>query len=162
MLSRLGEERLEKTRSTSFACDLGKWRDIMRAYEQAGHAYHATMPTDALLSFRDTVNETEKYGFGAVRDEQQQLGDRVRALLASRGFASVAAEGFAAPGVVVSYTDDPAIKSGAKFAAAGVQIAAGVPLQCDEPADFSTSARVSSFSDRLMPLRAFISPWVQK
>lgn len=138
MLSTLADERLAKTKSSSFACDLGKWREIMRAYEQGGHAYHATMPTDALRAFRDTVNETDAYGFAAVRDEQQELGDRVRALLASRGFPSVAADGFGAPGVVVSYTDDPGIKSGAKFAAAGLQIAAGVPLQCDEPDDFST------------------------
>ena len=137
-MNTLGEERLGKTKSSSFACDLGKWRDIMRAYEQGGHAYHTTMPTDALRSFRDTVNETEAYGFRAVRDEQQELGDRVRALLESKGFVSVAADGFGAPGVVVFYTDDPDIKSGAKFAAAGLQIAAGVPLQCDEPDDFST------------------------
>ena len=110
----------------------------MRAYEDGGHAYHATMPTDALRAFRDTVKETEAYGLSLVRDEQQELGDRVRALLASRGIPSVAAEGFGAPGVVVSYTDDPEIKSGAKFAAAGLQIAAGVPLQCDEPEAFST------------------------
>ncbi len=138
MLSTLADERMEKTKSSSFACDLGKWRQIMLAYERGGHAYHTTMPTDALRVFRDTVKETEAYGFAAVRDEQQELGDRVRALLASRGFASVAAEGFGAPGVVVSYTDDADIKSGAKFAAAGLQIAAGVPLQCDEPDDFST------------------------
>ena len=138
MMSSLAEERVGKTRSSSFACDLRKWRDIMRAYEQGGHAYHATMPTDALRLFRDTVKETEAYGLDAVRDEQQELGDRVRTLLASRGFVSVAADGFGAPGVVVSYSDDPAIKSGAKFAAAGLQIAAGVPLQCDEPDDFST------------------------
>ena len=138
MLSSLAEERLDKIQSSSFVCDLAKWRDIMVAYEKGGHAYHATMPTDALRTFRDTMKETEAYGFEAVRDEQQELGDSVRALLAERGFTSVAAEGFCAPGVVVSYTDDPAIKSGAKFAAAGLQIAAGVPLQCDEPDDFST------------------------
>jgi len=138
MLSKLAEERLGKTKSSSFACDLAKWRDIMRAYEGGGHAYHATMPTDSLRAFRDTVKETRDYGLAAVRDEQQELGDRVRALLAERGFESVAAEGFGAPGVVVAYTDDPDIKSGAKFAAAGLQIAAGVPLQCDEPDDFST------------------------
>ena len=138
LFSSLGEERLEKTQSSSFACNLRTWRDIMRAYERGGHAYHTTMPTDALRAFRDTVKETEDYGFGAVCDEQQELGDRVRSLLANRGFPSVAAEGFGAPGVVVSYTDDPDIKSGAKFAAAGLQVAAGVPLQCDEPEDFST------------------------
>ena len=138
MLSSPAEERLDKTQSSRFVCDLAKWRDIMVAYEKGGHAYHATMPTDALRTFRDTMKETQAYGLEAVRDEQQELGDSVRALLAERGFTSVAAEGFCAPGVVVSYTDDPAIKSGAKFAAAGLQIAAGVPLQCDEPDDFST------------------------
>ena len=35
-------------------------------------------------------------------------------------------------------TADPEIQNGKKFAASGVQIAAGVPLQCDEPADFMT------------------------
>ena len=138
MMSELAENRLGKTRSSSFACDLAKWREIMVAYENGGHAYHATMPTDALRAFRDTVKETEAYGLEAVREEQQELGDRVRALLTERGFTSVAADGFDAPGVVVVYTDDPDLRSGAKFAAAGLQIAAGVPLQCDEPDDFST------------------------
>ena len=138
MMSELAENRLGKTRSSSFACDLAKWREIMVAYENGGHAYHATMPTDALRAFRDTVKETEAYGLEAVREEQQELGNRVRALLTERGFTSVAADGFDAPGVVVVYTDDPDLRSGAKFAAAGLQIAAGVPLQCDEPDDFST------------------------
>jgi aspartate aminotransferase-like enzyme len=124
--------------SSSFACDLGKWLEIMRAYENGGHAYHATMPTDSLTSFRDVMKETESYGFEKVREEQQDLGDRVRALLAERGFRSVAAAGFEAPGVVVCYTDDPDIKNGSKFAKQGLQIAAGVPLQCDEPDDFQT------------------------
>jgi aspartate aminotransferase-like enzyme len=138
MLSELGHERLATSTSTSFACDLRKWREIMHAYEQGGHAYHATMPTDALRAFRDVMLETEAYGFDKVMAEQQALGDRVRATLAARGIVSVAADGFGAPGVVVSYTDDPAIKSGAKFAAAGMQIAGGVPLQVDEGDDFST------------------------
>lgn len=138
MLSQAAEARLAETTSSSFACDLRKWRDIMAAYEGGGHAYHATMPTDALRSFRDVMFETEAYGFDAVRAEQQELGDRVRAALQDRGVVSVAADGFGAPGVVVAYTDDPGIKSGAKFAAAGMQIAGGVPLQCDEGDDFST------------------------
>jgi len=138
MLSERGAARLAKTTSSSFACDLRKWRDIMQAYENGGHAYHATMPTDALQSFRDVMLETEAYGFDRVRVEQQELGDRVRAALAERGVVSVAADGFEAPGVVVCYTGDPDVKSGAKFAAAGVQIAGGVPLQCDEGDDFST------------------------
>ncbi len=138
MLSEAGRAAVESSTSTSFACDLKKWHEIMQAYESGGHAYHATMPTDALASFAATMKETEAYGFDKVKSEQQELGDRVRALLAQKGFKSVAAVGFEAPGVVVSYTDDPDIKSGKKFAAAGLQVAAGVPLQCDEPADFQT------------------------
>ena len=138
MLSSRAHARLAETTSSSFACDLRKWREIMHAYEKGGHAYHATMPTDALRSFRDVMLETEAYGFDRVMAEQHELGGRVRATLAARGVVSVAAEGFGAPGVVVSYTDDPAIKSGAKFAAAGMQIAGGVPLRCDEGDDFST------------------------
>ncbi len=138
MLSAAAEERLEKTQGSSFACDLRKWLDIMQTYENGGHAYHATMPTDALLAFRDAVAETERDGLEKVRRAQQELGDRVRELLAQKGFPSVAAEGFAAPGVVVSYTDDPDVRSGAKLAAAGLQVAAGVPLRCGEPDDFST------------------------
>ncbi len=138
MLGPRGVERLSQTTGTSFACDLKKWREIMAAYEEGGHAYHATMPTDALRAFRDVMKETEAYGFDRVRDEQVELGAKVRALLAEHGYPSVAAEGFGAPGVVVSYTDDPDIKSGQKFAAHGLQIAGGVPLQCDEGDDFST------------------------
>lgn len=138
MLGELARTRIETTTSTSFACDLRKWLQIMEAYEQGGHAYHATMPTDGLTRLRDVMKETEAYGFAKVRAEQEELGAKVRALLAARGFASVAAPGFEAPGVVVSYTTDEGIRSGAKFAAAGLQTAAGVPLQCDEPAGFST------------------------
>ena len=138
MLSELARQRIDDTASSSFACDLKKWLQIMEAYLNGGHAYHATMPTDALAAFRDTMKETEAYGFEKVRAEQQELGDRVRALLDSKGFKSVAAAGFEAPGVVVSYTDDAEIQNGKKFAAQGMQIAAGVPLQCDEPEDFKT------------------------
>jgi aspartate aminotransferase-like enzyme len=138
MLSALGRERIESTTSSSFACDLRKWLQIMEAYENGGHAYHATMPTDSLTRFRNVMNETEAYGFERVRAEQQELGDKVRALLASKGIKSVAAAGFEAPGVVVSYTVDAGMQSGAKFLQEGLQIAAGVPLQCDEPEGFST------------------------
>lgn len=138
MLSAAARERVENSQSTSFACDLKKWLQIMQAYEQGGHAYHATMPCDALARFRDVIKETAGYGFAKVRAEQQQLGEQVRALLTRKGFKSVAAEGFQAPGVVVCYTEDGEIKTGKKFAAQGLQIAAGVPLQCDEPADFQT------------------------
>ncbi len=138
MLSEAAEKRLHETTSTSFACDLRKWRDIMIAYENGGHAYHATMPTDALTGFRDTMMETVERGLETVKAEQWQLGKAVRALMAEHGFASVAAPGFEAPGVVVSYTGDDGIKSGAAFIAQGLQTAGGVPLMCDEPADFKT------------------------
>jgi aspartate aminotransferase-like enzyme len=138
MLSARAQAALETTTSTSFACDLRKWQSIMAAYTKGGHAYHATLPTDALAHLRDAMKETEAFGFAKARAAQQELGAKVRAMLARRGIASVAAPGFEAPGVVVSYTDDPDIHSGRKFAAQGLQTAAGVPLQCDEPADFRT------------------------
>ncbi len=137
----LGERaraRIDATTSTSFACDLKKWLQIMETYENGGHAYHATLPTDALAAMRDVMLETERYGFDKVRLEQQQLGHQVRELLSSKGFPSVAAAGFEAPGVVVSFTSDPEIQSGKKFMGLGLQIAAGVPLQCDEGTDFRT------------------------
>lgn len=138
MLGPLARVRIEATTSSSFACDLKKWLQIMETYEQGGHAYHATMPTDALAVLRDVMKETEAYGVDKVRAEQQELGTRVRALLADRGFRSVAAAGFEAPGVVVSYTDDEGIRTGKKFLEVGLQTAAGVPLQCDESEDFKT------------------------
>jgi aspartate aminotransferase-like enzyme len=138
MLGERARERIESTTSSSFACDLRKWLQIMEAYENGGHAYHATMPTDALARVRDVMIETEHDGLDNVRARQLELGRRVRALLEARGFPSVAAPGFQAPGVVVSYTEDPEIQSGRRFLALGLQIAAGVPLQCDEPADFRT------------------------
>ncbi|MBS1138591.1 MAG: Aminotransferase, class [Proteobacteria bacterium] len=137
----LGERaraHIDSTTSTSFACDLKKWLQIMEAFENGGHAYHATMPTDALATLRDVMVETEAYGFDKVCAEQREVGRRIRELMVGKGFPSVAAEGFQAPGVVVSYTTDPDIQSGKKFLAQGVQTAAGVPLQCDEPADFRT------------------------
>ncbi|GGH30063.1 aspartate aminotransferase [Cribrihabitans marinus] len=138
MLSGRAEARLQQTESDSFSIDLKKWRDIMKAYEGGGHAYHATMPTDALRAFRDTMGETRAYGTERLREAQWALGNGVRAMLKDKGVVSVAAEGFGAPGVVVSYTEDPEIQSGRAFAAQGMQIAAGVPLQCDEPEDFRT------------------------
>ncbi|MGZ2257032.1 aminotransferase class V-fold PLP-dependent enzyme [Roseobacter sp. A03A-229] len=138
MMSDRAVARLAETQSDSFAIDLGKWHSIMKAYEDGGHAYHATMPTDALRAFRDTMLETREYGFERLKEAQWKLGDTVRAMLAAKGVVSVAAEGYGAPGVVVSYTGDPDIQNGKKFAAEGMQIAAGVPLQCDEPADFRT------------------------
>ncbi|MEO9517648.1 MAG: aminotransferase class V-fold PLP-dependent enzyme [Paracoccaceae bacterium] len=138
MLSESALARLEETSSDSFAIDLKKWHQIMQAYENGGHAYHATMPTDALQAFRDTMLETRDYGFERLKDAQWALGDAVRGLLTEKGIVSVAADGFGAPGVVVSYTQDPDIQNGKRFAAEGMQIAAGVPLQCDEPDDFRT------------------------
>ena len=138
MLSSAALERIESTTSTSFACDLHKWLQIMEAYEGGAHAYHATMPTDALTVFRNAMQETENYGFDKICAQQRKLGEKVRALLSSKGIKSVAAEGFQAPGVVVSYTEDPDIQTGKKFMDAGLQIAAGVPLLCDEPENFQT------------------------
>ncbi|MBU4531189.1 MAG: aminotransferase class V-fold PLP-dependent enzyme [Hoeflea sp.] len=138
MLGARALERLLETKSSSFALDLRKWHDIMQAYVGGGHAYHATMPTDALKVFRDRMIETRDFGFELARDRQWELGNKVRALVARHGFKSVAAPGFEAPGVVVSYTRDPEFQNGKKFVAEGMQIAAGVPLMCDEPADFRT------------------------
>jgi aspartate aminotransferase-like enzyme len=138
VLSELAHERIQTTTSTSYAMDLKKWLQMMEAFEGGGHAYHTTMPTDALSRLRDTMLETEIYGFGKVKAEQQELGDKVRELLKTKGFKSVAAAGFEAPGVVVSYTTDSEIQNSKKFLALGLQTAAGVPLQCDEGADFKT------------------------
>ena len=138
MMSDRAVARMGETTSDSFAIDLAKWHSIMKAYEDGGHAYHATMPTDALRQFRDTMLETKSYGFDRLKEAQWRLGDSVRKMLAERGVTSVAAEGFGAPGVVVSYTADPSVQNGKAFAAEGMQIAAGVPLMCDEPEDFQT------------------------
>jgi aspartate aminotransferase-like enzyme len=144
MLGERAAARIETTTSSSFACDLKKWLQMMAAYEGGGHAYHATMPTEALRQVRAAMQETEAFGLERARTQQLELGRRARALFAERGFPSVAATGFEAPGVVVSYTTDPEIQSGKKFLALGLQTAAGVPLQCDEPADYR-SFRVGLF-----------------
>ncbi len=138
MLSERARKAIEATQSSSFACDLKKWLNIMEAYEAGTHMYHTTMPTDALAQLREVMKETQAYGFDKVKQEQLVLGNQVRALLVSRGFKSVAATGFQAPGVVVSYTQDADIHNSKKFLALGLQTAAGVPLQCDEPKDFMT------------------------
>ncbi|HWH72935.1 MAG TPA: aminotransferase class V-fold PLP-dependent enzyme [Methylibium sp.] len=138
MLSERARAAIDATTSSSFACDLKKWLQIMEAYEGGAHAYHATMPTDTLARVRDVMLETRAYGFDKVCAEQRELGAAVRAMMERKGFRSVAAPGFQAPGVVVSYTEDPGFQNGKKFAAEGLQIAAGVPLQCDEGADFQT------------------------
>lgn len=150
MMSAAARARLDETTSTSFAADLKKWTQIMETYESGAHAYHATMPTDGLRKLRDVMAEAEKYGFDKLKAAQQELGDRARAILSGRGIKSLAAEGFGAPGVVVSYTEETDIHNGSRFAQAGFQIAAGVPLQVDEPAGFKTF-RIGLFGiDKLM------------
>ncbi|PIG07335.1 aminotransferase class V-fold PLP-dependent enzyme [Comamonas sp. 26] len=144
MLSVRAREAIEHTQSSSFSCDLKKWMLIAEGYEKGQHAYHTTMPTDALLRLRDVMLETREYGFAKVREEQIELGRKVRALLESRGFPSVAMEGYKAPGVVVSYTTDPEIQSSRAFLKVGLQTASGVPLQCDEGPDFK-SFRIGLF-----------------
>lgn len=152
MLSDLARDRINSTTSSSFSCDLRKWLQIMETYESGSHAYHATMPTDSLARFRDVIHETGEFGFAQACLKQQELGDRVRALLQTKSIKSVAAPGFTAPGVIVSYTTDAEIQTGKRFMMEGVQIAAGIPLKCDEPADFQTF-RIGLFGlDKLMDL----------
>ena len=157
MMNDTATARAREAKSTSFAVDLGKWLTIMDAYLAGGHAYHATMPTDALRAFRDTMLETSRYGFAKLCEAQWEQGRRVRAALQKRGLKSVAAEGFQAPGVVVSYTTDPAVQSGKAFADLGMQIAAGVPLQCDEGPDYR-SFRLGLFGlDKLYDVDASVA-----
>jgi len=159
MLGERGLERLHSTTSTSFSCDLQKWRRIMEAYEQGGHAYHATMPTDSLRTFAEVIRETREVGFEVVAERQWELGRRIRELLERDGFPSVSAEGYQAPGVVVSYTQDPEVASGKKFAEVGLQIAAGVPLQCNEPDGFRTF-RIGLFGlDKLRDVDGAVEPF---
>lgn len=157
MLSEAALEAARADKSTSFAIDLGKWNAIMEAYLNGGHAYHATMPTDALMQFRDAMQETKAAGYEALRAAQWEQGNAVRAMLAARGVQSVAAEGFTAPGVVVSFTDDPDVQNGKKFAAIGYQIAAGVPLMVDEGPDYK-SFRLGLFGlDKLKDVPASLA-----
>ncbi len=157
MLSEAATAAVKDSASSSFAIDLGKWLGIMEAYEGGGHAYHATMPTDAIRTFRDAMVETRNHGLDKLATAQWEQGDRVRASLAARGIASVAADGFGAPGVVVAYTDDPEVQAGRAFAAQGVQIAAGVPLQCGEGPDYK-SFRLGLFGlDKLYDVDASVA-----
>ena len=157
VMSPLAEVRLAETTSNSFALDLKKWRAIMETYEKGGHAYHATMPTDAIVGFRDAMVETKAMGFEAAKAAQWALGRAVRGLMAEKGVPSVAAEGFQAPGVVVSYTTDPEIQNGSKFRNLGVQIAAGVPLQVGEGPEFRTF-RLGLFGlDKLKDVEATVA-----
>ena len=137
-LSAKARQRIDATQSSSFSMDLKKWLQIMEAYEKGGHVYHTTMPTDSLKILRNVMKETQALGFAYLKTKQEELGSKVRVLLESKGFSSVAAKGFQSPGVVVSYTNDPDIQSGKKFIELGLQTAAGVPLQCDERSDFRT------------------------
>jgi aspartate aminotransferase-like enzyme len=137
-LSARARTKIDSTQSTSFSTDLKKWLQIMETYEKGGHVYHTTMPTDALKILRNVMQETQALGFDHLRNQQIELGKKVRAMLVGRGYPSVAAPGFQAAGVVVSYTEDPDIQTGKKFIALGLQTAAGVPLQCDERPDFRT------------------------
>ena len=156
MLSAKANESINKTQSTSFSCDLLKWLQIMQAYENGAHAYHATMPTDAIKRFRDTIIETEEFGFDNARKKQQELGDKVRALLESHNINSVSEKDYQAPGVVVCYTNDKAIHNGSKFSNIGIQIAAGVPLQCDEGDDYQ-AFRIGLFGlDKLKDVDAAV------
>ena len=156
MLSAKANEAINKTQSTSFSCDLLKWLQIMQAYENGAHAYHATMPTDAIKRFRDTIIETEEFGFDNARKKQQELGDKVRALLESHNINSVSEKDYQAPGVVVCYTNDKAIHNGSKFSNVGIQIAAGVPLQCDEGDDYQ-AFRIGLFGlDKLKDVDAAV------
>ncbi|WP_157268586.1 aminotransferase class V-fold PLP-dependent enzyme [Azohydromonas aeria] len=138
MLGERAVERIASTTSTSFAADLKKWLQIMQAYEGGGHLYHTTLPTEALLRTRDAMRETQQAGFEKLREAQWQLGRAVRAMFERKGFPSVAAQGFQAPGVVVSHTTDADLATGRKLLAQGLQIAGGVPLQCGESAAFRT------------------------
>ena len=157
MLSNRALERLKTTTSDSFVLDLKKWQGIMDAYLSGGHAYHATVPTDGLANFLETYNEMAVIGFDALKTRQIELGRQVRELMESYGFKSLAAEGFKAPTVVVSHTDREDFKNGSAFAAAGLQIAAGVPLECGESADFQTF-RIGLFGmDKLMNIDRTIS-----
>ncbi|WP_298497458.1 aminotransferase class V-fold PLP-dependent enzyme [uncultured Maritimibacter sp.] len=157
MMNAAAEAVCKASKSTSFAIDLAKWRSIMEAYENGGHAYHATMPTDALRAFRDALVETRDYGFARLKDAQWDQGRQVRAMLAERDFRSVAAPGFEAPGVVVVYTDDPAMQTGKPFLAESVQIAAGVPLMIGEGEGYR-SFRLGLFGlDKLYDVEASVA-----
>lgn len=157
MLSERAFAALNQKQSSSFAVDLGKWNDIMQAYLDGKHAYHATMPTDALVTFRDVMNEIAEHGFDLVKERQAQLGAGVRSVLEAAGYSSVAAPGFHAPGVAVYYTDDDALATGRAFAEAGMQIAAGVPLMVDEPEDFK-SFRIGLFGlDKLTDVNGAVA-----
>lgn len=161
MLSEAAVARLDETQSDSFVLDLKKWHQIMTAYLNGGHAYHATMPTDGLSQFYDTLCEVKSFGYDRAKQSQIELGSRLRLLMEQRGYKSLAADGFKSPSVIVSHTERDDMKNGAAFAANGVQIAAGVPLECGESADFKTF-RVGLFGlDKLADIDGTISDFMQ-
>ena len=138
MLGERGREAVLGSVSTSFALDLRAWLSIAEGYAEGRAGYHSTMPTDTLVLILEQMKETRDRGLDAMRAAQEQLGGKVRARLAEHGLRSVAHPDYASPSVVVSYTDDPEVKSGAAFKRYGIQAAAGVPLMCGEPEGFST------------------------
>lgn len=161
MMNEQAVARVDATESTSFGLDLKQWLNIMRAYENGGHAYHATMPTDSLTQFRDTIKEAQTIGFDTLRAAQWQLGNKIRAVLDAKGIKSVAATGYHAPGVVVVYTDRDDMHKGAAFAAQGLQIAGGVPLKVGEPDTFKTF-RLGLFGlDKLTDIDGTVSRFEQ-
>ncbi|HAN31058.1 MAG TPA: aminotransferase [Myxococcales bacterium] len=157
LLNERALKRLDNAPKSSFVLDVARWLEIMRAYETGGHAYHATMPTDALRIFAEAVEETAQFGFEAATDAQCRLGAEIRAALNDAGCRSVAAPGFEAPSVVVSYLPHQHFAAGSAFAAAGGEIAGGVPLRCGEGPDFQTF-RVGLFGlDKLKDVSATVS-----
>lgn len=138
MLGEQARAAVETSTSSSFTLDLKKWLSICEAYLEGQTPYHATLPTDSIAANAAIALETRDRGLTALRDAQIELGTSVRKLLDGRGLPSVADAEFAAPSVVVVHTDDPALKSGAEFKTVGLQVAAGVPLMCGEPENWST------------------------
>lgn len=157
MLGAAAREAVQASRSSSFAADLRVWLGVAEAYLKGKATYHATLPTDALAHNATLMRETFDLGLDTARDAQLELGRRVRSLLADRGLPSVADADVAAASVVVVHTDDPALKSGAAFKQVGLQVAAGVPLHCGEPADYST-VRIGLFGlDKLTDVDAAVA-----
>lgn len=157
MLSARGRDAVASGTATSFALDLNRWLAISDGYRAGSAGYHSTMPTDTIARNLQQMVETRERGFDALRDAQIELGTQVRALLAAHGLPSVAASGFASPTVVVVHTTDPDLRTGAAFREHGVQVAAGVPLHCDEPEGFS-SFRMGLFGlDKLADVDAAVA-----
>ena len=150
MLNKNAREKIKKTTSSSYSCDLHKWLTVMESYEDNNYTYHTTFPTDGLKNFRTNILEIKKIGYQKTTDLQIQLGQKMRKLTEDFGYVSVAAKGYKAPTVIVNYTSEEDMKSGKKFADLGVQIAAGMPLEIGEPSDFM-SFRIGLFGiDKLL------------